>query len=48
MRDLQSIDIRPGVRILSVLSRINYTSWFALAEFVDNSIPKFPRLSGRN
>lgn len=41
MCNLQSIDIRPGVRILSILSRINYTPWFALAEFVDNSIQSF-------
>ena len=37
----QSINIRPGVRILSVLSRINYNPWFAIAEFVDNSIQSF-------
>ena len=37
----QKIQIRPSVRILSVLSRLNYQSWFALAEFVDNSIQSF-------
>ena len=37
----QSINIRPGVRILSVLSHINYRPWFAIAEFVDNSIQSF-------
>ncbi len=37
----QKIQIRPGVGILSVLSRLNYQSWFALAEFVDNSIQSF-------
>lgn len=37
----QSINIRPGVRILSVLSHLNYRPWFAIAEFVDNSIQSF-------
>ena len=41
MSKLQSINIRPGVRILSVLSRVNYNPWFAIAEFVDNSIQSF-------
>ena len=37
----QKIQIRPGVGILSVLSHLNYKSWFAIAEFVDNSIQSF-------
>ena len=41
MSKLPSINIRPGVRILSVLSHINYSPWFAIAEFVDNSIQSF-------
>ena len=41
MNELQRINIRPDVRILSVLSHINYSSWFAIAEFVDNSIQSF-------
>ncbi|MHA7280528.1 ATP-binding protein [Arthrobacter sp. MDT2-2] len=32
------IDIRPEVNILGVLRHLNYKPWFALAEFVDNSI----------
>lgn len=36
--DLKSINIRPGVSILSLLRHLNYRPWFALAEFVDNSI----------
>lgn len=36
-----SIDIRPGVKILSVLSHLNYKPWFAIAEFVDNAIQSF-------
>jgi hypothetical protein len=35
---LDHINIRPGVSILSVLRHLNYKPWFALAEFVDNSI----------
>lgn len=36
-----SINITPGVSILSVLRHLNYKTWFALAEFVDNSIESF-------
>lgn len=32
------IDIRPQVSVLSVLKHLNYDPWFALGEFVDNSI----------
>ena len=35
------ISIRPGVSVLSVLRHLNYRPWFALAEFVDNSIQSF-------
>ena len=38
MAHLNSVNIRPGVNILSVLPHLNYKAWFALAEFVDNSI----------
>ena len=38
MVGLNTINIRPGVNILSVLPHLNYKAWFALAEFVDNSI----------
>jgi hypothetical protein len=37
----QSVNIRPGVSILSVLRHLNYKPWFALAEFVDNSLQSF-------
>lgn len=36
-----TVDIRPGVKILSVLSHLNYKPWFAVAEFVDNAIQSF-------
>jgi hypothetical protein len=33
-----SIQIRPEVTVLSVLRHLNYKAWFALAEFIDNSL----------
>lgn len=43
-----TVSIRPGVSVLSVLRHLNYKPWFALAEFVDNSLQSFlserPRL----
>jgi len=36
-----SVNIRPGVGILSVLKHLNYKPWFALAEFVDNSLQSY-------
>lgn len=38
---LSKIDIRPGVSILAVLRHLNYKPWFALSEFVDNSLQSF-------
>ena len=38
MAQLTSVNIRPGVNVLSVLPHLNYKAWFALAEFVDNGI----------
>jgi len=38
---IRSIDIRPGVSVLRVLRHLNYKPWFALAEFVDNSIQSY-------
>src|SRR5436309_5022540 len=38
---IQSVNIRPGVSMLSVLSHLNYKPWFAMAEFVDNSLQSF-------
>ena len=39
--NIDRINIRPGVSVLSVLSHLNYRPWFALAEFVDNAIQSF-------
>lgn len=38
---INKIDIRPGVSILAVLRHLNYKPWFALAEFVDNSVQSY-------
>lgn len=37
----ERISIRPGVTILSVLRHLNYRPWYAIAEFVDNSLQSF-------
>ena len=39
---IKSVDIRPGVSVLSVLRHLNYRPWFAIAEFVDNAVQKLP------
>ena len=36
-----TVNIRPGVSVLSILRHLNYKAWFALAEFVDNAIQSF-------
>lgn len=41
MARVSKINIRPGVSILTVLPHLNYKPWFALAEFVDNSVQSF-------
>jgi hypothetical protein len=38
---LATVNIRPEVTILSVLRHLNYRPWFALAEFVDNSLQSY-------
>lgn len=38
---INKVNIRPEVNILSVLRHLNYRPWFALAEFVDNSIQSY-------
>lgn len=32
------VNIRPGPSVLSVLRHLNYKPWFAMAEFIDNSV----------
>lgn len=35
------VSIRPGSRVLSTFRHLNYKPWFALAEFVDNSLQSY-------
>jgi len=37
----KKVNIRPGASVLSVLRHLNYSPWFALAEFVDNSLQSY-------
>lgn len=39
----KKVDIRPGVSVLAVLRHLNYKPWFALGEFVDNSVESFTK-----
>ncbi|MEI7812120.1 MAG: ATP-binding protein [Ignavibacteria bacterium] len=41
------VSIRPQVSILSVLKFLEYETWFALAEFVDNAIDSYLKNKGR-
>ena len=41
MQKLDEVNIRPQVTILSVLKHLNYKPYYALAEFVDNSIDSY-------
>lgn len=38
---IAAVPIRPGVSILSILRHLNYKTWFALAEFVDNALQSY-------
>jgi hypothetical protein len=37
----EKVNIRPSVSILSVLKYLEYETWYALAEFVDNSLASY-------
>jgi hypothetical protein len=39
--EVASVGIRPESSILTVLSALNYSAWYAIAEFVDNSIQSY-------
>lgn len=41
VRTPETVNIRPGVAILSLLQHVNYKAWFAMAEFVDNALQSF-------
>lgn len=38
---IEKIETRPEASILTVLQHLNYEPWFALAEYVDNSVQSF-------
>ncbi len=40
---IKTIDIRPDANILGLLRNLNYRPWYALGEFVDNSLESFSR-----
>ncbi|MBK7942556.1 MAG: ATP-binding protein [Flavobacteriales bacterium] len=35
---METVNIRPGVNILTVLGHLSYKPWYALGEFVDNAV----------
>ena len=36
-----NLNIQPQASIYSIFTRLNYSEWYALAEFVDNSTASF-------
>lgn len=40
-KEREKVNITPGVAYLSILAAINYRAWYAMAEFVDNSIQSY-------
>jgi len=40
-KNVSQVGIRPNSSILSVLSHLNYKAWYAVAEFVDNSLQSY-------
>ena len=41
MSEQNKVNIRPQVTMLSVLKHIEYETWFAIAEFIDNAIDSY-------
>lgn len=39
----ETVNIRPGINILSILKHIEYEPWYALAEFIDNAIDSYQK-----
>ena len=38
---IKTVNIRPEVSVLSIFPHLNYKSWYAIAEFVDNALQSF-------
>jgi len=47
MSQPEKVSIRPQVTMLSVLKFLEYETWFALAEFVDNSISSYQQFKDK-
>lgn len=43
MNNHEKVNIRPQVTVLSMLKHLEYETWYALAEFVDNAIASFQK-----
>ena len=41
MNQQSKVNIRPQVKMLAILKHVEYETWFALAEFIDNSIDSY-------
>lgn len=41
MTEQEKVGIKPGVNILGIFAKLNYKPWYAMAEFVDNSVSSF-------
>lgn len=48
MTENKAISVTPSVQVLSLLQNMNYTPWFSLGEFVDNSITSYLRYVSDN
>lgn len=48
MDESRSISVTPSVQVLSLLQNMNYTPWFSLGEFVDNSITSYLKYVDKN
>lgn len=44
--DLGSVEIRPGVGTLGMFKFMDYTPWYAIGEFVDNSVASWQQKAG--
>ena len=46
MTNSQPLNITPGMGVYGYFKHINYKSWFAIAEFIDNAIQSFETKNG--
>ena len=43
----KSIEIQPGMGVYKVFKHLKYKPWFAIAEFIDNSLQSFLSKDGK-